>query len=344
MNAEEMVAEEAVNAEEMVAVDRYITPDGTVAYNAPEGLEEDGRGRLYLNKKAVNVENDGRLTPAEAEAHAAAPQAGDVMHRRVALYVVEPEAKVLKADQGAVLSQAPDGAMFGNGSRMQGSRVAPIAEIGSKMFLGKQEVEIIDGNAVPVVDKLLMAMDSVADEAIQPKVERAKSKGESINIHAGANPISSFLENFLQNYRVARKGKSIKANAADVKDLVEWKEAESVGLSREFLQKNGHLEKMLQGKKTSLLPIAIADPDSKIIVNTYAKLSLKQDDDGKIHFKANLLRTDLDLTQYCGHKLTDEDKASLSRSGNLGRAIEVKFRGDASPKKFSCPSTGKQTS
>jgi hypothetical protein len=332
MNVEDKIEDVAVD--DLRQVDRYITPDGTVVHNAPDGLEEDGKGRLYLNKKAVNVENDGRLTPAEALAHAATPKASDVMQRRVSMYVVEPDHKVLNVDRKAVLSQASDGRIFSNGSSVEDSRVVPIVEVDNKMFLAKQEIEIIEGNAVPVVDKLHVAMANAADEMLQPKVNHIKSKSEGMNIHAGANPFSSFIENFLQNYRIAKKAKGIQTNITDIKDLIDWDEAKSMGLSKELLQKGGNLEKMLQGKKTDLLPIAITDPDSKITINTYAKLSLKQDAEGKVHFRTNLLRNDLDLTQYCGHRLTDEDRASLSRTGNLGRTIEVKFKGDAAPKKI----------
>jgi hypothetical protein len=141
------------------------------------------------------------------------------------------------------------------------------------------------------------------------------------------------VQNFLQNYRAAQKGKET-IKITDVKDLIDWKEAESMGLSKEFLQKEGHLAKLLQGKKTDLLPIVITDQNSGLTINTHARLSLKQNDSGKINFKTNLLRNDLDLTQYCGHRLTDADKANLNTTGNLGRVIEVKFKNDEATKKI----------
>ncbi|MDR0415538.1 MAG: DUF3945 domain-containing protein [Prevotellaceae bacterium] len=331
-----------MDAVDLMQVDCYIAPNGAVC-DAPKGLEEDAQGRLYLNRKAVNVEGDGKLAFAPEDAseqflHRAAPTLSDVMQRRVSRYIAEPDFSVVEVGQRAVLSQAPDGGIFYNGKDIADRRIVPIVEAENKTFLARpdrQEVEIVGGKAIPVVDRLNLAVAADVGEELRPaaKIDPLKGEGE-YNIHQGANPVSSFLENFLRNYRVALKKMGMKENIVDVKDLISWEEAEKMGLTRDFLQKEGRLEKMLQGKKTDLLPIAIADKDSGVTINTYARLSLKQDDEGKIHFKANLLRNDLDLTQYCGHALTSEDKASLQRTGNLGRIIEVKFKGDENPKKI----------
>jgi hypothetical protein len=319
----------------MRLVDRYIAPDGTV-HAAPENLEEDiNSGLLYLNKKAVNIENDGKLTPS-GDLHTAAPVANDVVHRRINQYIVEPNSQVIEVNKRAVLSLSPNGNVFSNGNYVADSKVVPIIENENKLFLAsnvQQEIAIIDNKVVPIINKQHI---SFSDEigALTPKTERIKNKGEGISIRPGANPLSSFMQNFLNNYKSAQKAKREETNITDVKDLIMWKEAENMGLSKEFLQKKGHLDTMLQGKKTDLLQIAITDKDSGVSINTYARLSLTQDVDGKIHFKTNLLRNDLDLTQYCGHRLTNEDKNNLNRTGNLGRAIEVKFKNDSMPKKI----------
>jgi hypothetical protein len=328
-----------MDVNDLKQVDSYIAPDGTI-HIAPEGLVEDDRGLLYLNEAnvaaPVNVEDDGKLTPAHAEAHIAAPKVDNVMHRRAYMYIIEPKPDVLKVSQRATLSQSPGGGVFSNGNHVADDGVIPIVEAENRLFLGnstKQEVEIVEGKIVPLVDKQQVSFAEVSD-TLSSKTEHIKNKAGEINIHQGANPISSFIENFLQNYRAAQKGKVSKTNVIDVKDLIDWDEAKSMGLSREILQKGGHLDKMLQGKKTDLLPITMTDPDSGIVLNTYARLSLKQDADGIVRFRTNLLRNDLDMTQYCGHKLTNEDRENLSRTGNLGRVIEVKFKNDEAPKKI----------
>jgi hypothetical protein len=324
-----------MNADYFSKVDRYVTPDGTVC-DAPKGLEEDSRGRLFLNQKAVNVGRDGKLTPANERPHAAAAPPGDALHRRVSCYVVEPSLEVVEVSRGAALSQTPDGGVFYNGRSVADRQVAPVVEAEGKLFLARpnasrQEVELVEGRAIPVADGLHVAAADTAG-ALRPKTERHKGRREGLSIQQGDNPISSFLQNFLHNYRAARKGREVKESVTDVKNLIAWEEAEKMGLTKDFLQRGGHLEKMLQGRKTDLLPIAITDKESGVAITTYARLSLKQDAEGKIRFAANLLRSDLDLTQCYGHRLTDEDRANLQGTGNLGRAIEVKLRGDEHPK------------
>jgi hypothetical protein len=167
---------------------------------------------------------------------------------------------------------------------------------------------------------------------LQNKTVTADGKGEGISVHKGGDVVTSFVENLLHNYKAAQKG-GAEGKVVSVEDLINWQCADNMGLSKDFLNKNGHLAQLLKGKKTDLLPIAIKDNTSGVVVNTFARLSLVQNKKtGEVTFKTNLLRPEVDLSQYCGYKFTDEDKANLQKTGNLGKVISVKFKNEDAPK------------
>jgi len=82
-------------------------------------------------------------------------------------------------------------------------------------------------------------------------------------------------------------------------ERVDWKMLETLGLSKEKLEQNGELDKMLNWQKTNLLPIAIS----------LAVHSLRKE-------------PQLDFP-YMGHKFSNEEKETLLATGNLGKTIEV---------------------
>lgn len=103
---------------------------------------------------------------------------------------------------------------------------------------------------------------------------------------------------------------------------IDWKMLEDLGLSREKLEKNGELEKMLNWQKSDLIGIAVPFGNSSIY--TEARLAFRTDDDGNIGLAVHAMRKEPQLDfPFMGYKFSPEDKEQLLKTGNLGKTIEV---------------------
>jgi hypothetical protein len=115
-------------------------------------------------------------------------------------------------------------------------------------------------------------------------------------------------------------------------ELVEWDKLEKFGLTRATLEKTGDLEKILDYRKTDLLPVSIK-MDDETTLHTDARFSLRKQEDGSFSPNVHLIRHKPELERpYFGVKFTEEDRQNLLQSGNLGRMIEAEFRqGEKTP-------------
>lgn len=105
-------------------------------------------------------------------------------------------------------------------------------------------------------------------------------------------------------------------------ERVDWKMLETLGLSKDKLEQNGELDKMLNWQKTNLLPIAI--PVGDITIHSEARFAFRTDEEGKISLAVHSLRKEPQLDfPYMGHKFSNEEKEILLATGNLGKTIEV---------------------
>jgi hypothetical protein len=105
-------------------------------------------------------------------------------------------------------------------------------------------------------------------------------------------------------------------------EKVDWKQLDRLGLSREQLEQNGELEKMLNWQKSNLMTIAIPMGDTTIY--TDARLAFRTDGDGNIGLAIHPLRKEPQLDfPYMGYKFSPEEKEQLLTTGNLGKTIEV---------------------
>lgn len=109
-------------------------------------------------------------------------------------------------------------------------------------------------------------------------------------------------------------------------DLVNWKQLETLGLSKEFLEKSGNLENLLWGNKTSMLPLNLQVGSVKITGD--CKLSLYGAQDGNTTLRVHCPRKEpkLDRT-YFGHTFSAEDIKNLQETGNMGRVATLNFGG-----------------
>ena len=152
------------------------------------------------------------------------------------------------------------------------------------------------------------------------------------NVEQGVANLKTMLQN-KQNPDNQQKIKDIQLDFEDYlpqqknatainPDRVDWKMLETLGLSKEKLEQNGELDKMLNWQKTNLLPIAI--PVGETTIHTEARLAFRTDEEGKISLAVHSLRKEPQLDfPYMGHKFSNEEKETLLATGNLGKTIEV---------------------
>ena len=152
------------------------------------------------------------------------------------------------------------------------------------------------------------------------------------NVEQGVANLKTMLQN-KQNPDNQQKIKDIQLDFEDYlpqqknatainPERVDWKMLETLGLSKEKLEQNGELDKMLNWQKTNLLPIAI--PVGETIIHTEARLAFRTDEEGKISLAVHSLRKEPQLDfPYMGHKFSNEEKETLLATGNLGKTIEV---------------------
>ena len=111
------------------------------------------------------------------------------------------------------------------------------------------------------------------------------------------------------------------ATAID-ESMVDWKQLDNLGLTRERLEQSGELEKLLNWQKSNLLTIAVPIGDTTIY--TEARLAFRTDDNGNVGLAIHPLRKEPQLDfPYMGYKFSPEEKEALLTTGNLGKTIDV---------------------
>ncbi|MFR9592882.1 MAG: DUF3945 domain-containing protein, partial [Rikenellaceae bacterium] len=110
-------------------------------------------------------------------------------------------------------------------------------------------------------------------------------------------------------------------------EKIDWDMFAKIGVSRESLEKSGALDQMLRyNRSPELIPITM-NIDG-LTVNTDARLSLRRTDDDRLIPVVHAVRKEPQLDRpYYGNTFTQEDKNNLLTTGNLGRAIELDFKG-----------------
>ena len=105
-------------------------------------------------------------------------------------------------------------------------------------------------------------------------------------------------------------------------EMVDWKQLDNLGLTRERLEQSGELEKMLNWQKSNLLTIAVPIGDTTIY--TEARLAFRTDDNGNVGLAIHPLRKEPQLDfPYMSYKFSPKEKEALLTTGNLGKTIEV---------------------
>lgn len=104
---------------------------------------------------------------------------------------------------------------------------------------------------------------------------------------------------------------------------IDWADMKEVyGIDREALEASGDLRKMLNYGKSGLVTVAPHFNGERYEME--ARLSFKEMPDGSIGIVPHTMRKEPKLDQeFMGHTFTEEDKAALKKTGNMGRVVEL---------------------
>lgn len=106
---------------------------------------------------------------------------------------------------------------------------------------------------------------------------------------------------------------------------INWDAFNKIGVTKEMLEKSNSLQPLLNYGKTPIL-IEVTLPLDGGNVNSQARLSLKEADDGRLVPNLHTIRAEPPLDrEFYGNTFTEEDKKNLLTKGNLGRLIEIKI-------------------
>lgn len=156
----------------------------------------------------------------------------------------------------------------------------------------------------------------VAAKGVEKSVEALKTmlpEREDPKIKAELEKSQVRFEDFLP---MQKKATAIPENKVD------WKQLETIGVTKERLEESGQLEKLLNWQKSNLVTIAVPIGDTTIY--TEARLAFRTNEQGEIGLGVHPLRKEPQLDfPYMGYKFSPEEKELLLSTGNLGKTIEV---------------------
>ena len=109
--------------------------------------------------------------------------------------------------------------------------------------------------------------------------------------------------------------------------MINWQQLTQFGISRDYLERMNLLDEMLKGYKTSKLVPVKANFGAATLA-TDARLSFQQTPEGHIALAMHGIRKQPELDKpFYGHIFSEEDKKNLLETGNLGRQVNLSFRG-----------------
>lgn len=106
--------------------------------------------------------------------------------------------------------------------------------------------------------------------------------------------------------------------------MVDWDQLKKHGITRELLERNGHLETMLRGYKTDELIPYKQDMNSAEFKGL-GRFYFRQENDGRVTLRFDTPREHLPLHMpFMGHTFSENDKINLQQTGNMGRTVPLK--------------------
>ena len=104
---------------------------------------------------------------------------------------------------------------------------------------------------------------------------------------------------------------------------IDWGKLEELyGVNRQSLEESGDLEKMLNYGKSDMVAIVPNIGGERLEMD--ARLSFKEMPDGSFSLVPQTIRQEPKLDgEFMGHTFSEEDKANLKKSGNMGRVVDL---------------------
>lgn len=127
----------------------------------------------------------------------------------------------------------------------------------------------------------------------------------------------------LDRYRVETKGYGVKTPPIDP-EKIDWEAIERQwGVRREDLEKTGALQQMLYNHKSPQL-FTIKNYTDGSGDEVKARLSFRTNPDGTYSLTPHFVKDKPQLDQpFRGYTFTEEDRDTLAKTGNLGKAVEL---------------------
>lgn len=137
------------------------------------------------------------------------------------------------------------------------------------------------------------------------------------------DPENPSNKKFLDEHRVLPESFSKKEYQPIDESRIDWSQFEKVGVTKDMLEKSKSMDKMLNWQKSpTLLPIKIEIGDT--IIRTDARLSLRENAEGKLNLVVHAIRKEPELDRPLhGTRLSEDDKQNLRQTGHAGRLIEI---------------------
>lgn len=136
------------------------------------------------------------------------------------------------------------------------------------------------------------------------------------------DPENPSNKEFMDEIRVLPEAFSKKPYQAIDESRIDWSRFEKLGITKDMIDPKS-LDSMLNWQKTpALLPIKAEIGDTTI--RTDARLSLRENEDGKLNLVVHVVRKEPQLDGFVyGARLTEEDKQNLRQTGHAGRLVEI---------------------
>ena len=136
------------------------------------------------------------------------------------------------------------------------------------------------------------------------------------------NPENPTNKQMLDEQRVMPENFSPKKFQKIDESRIDWKQLESIGVTREQLVKTKSLDDMLSWRKSPVL-FPVQGEVGGVNIQTDARLSFRESPNGELNLRLHSVRQQPELDQpIYGTLLTEEDKKNLLETGHAGRLIE----------------------
>jgi hypothetical protein len=137
------------------------------------------------------------------------------------------------------------------------------------------------------------------------------------------NPETPSNKEMLDMHRILPEEFASKQYKALDESRIDWQQLESIGVTREKLEKTNSLDKMLNWQKSPvLLPVKVEMGGTTFY--TDARLSFRETPEGDLKLRIHSIRKEPELDlPFFGVRFTNEDKKNLRETGNAGCLVEI---------------------